>query len=291
MPKSPNSSPLSLALKFTFKLFPNLGRVLNGHSLRMAKAPCGQRASRLMQNIKPFLVFVLWFWPAPVFAYADQIETARLLAVLLDAGRVTVGVNQSLINDAGKGHKGFTVEVFEKQLFATFKQRTGIDVSDLKSAAVPEMAKPLLDRLLEESRKTIASYQSVINIQGIAYKGLIPATFGTETATRFNAWSGMYMKQIAPVRLLRNPRNKPDDFETAALEKIAQSYYHQNGETMVSEVMDGGKSVRVLLPLFYDKACLSCHGEPKGQRDISGYPKEGAKEGDLGGAISVKIDR
>jgi hypothetical protein len=60
---------------------------------------------------------------------------------------------------------------------------------------------------------------------------------------------------------------------------------------MVSEVMDGGKSVRVLLPLFYDKACLSCHGEPKGQRDISGYPKEGAKEGDLGGAISVKIDR
>jgi hypothetical protein len=52
-----------------------------------------------------------------------------------------------------------------------------------------------------------------------------------------------------------------------------------------------GKSVRILLPLFYDKACLICHGEPKGQRDISGYPKEGAKEGDLGGAISVKIDQ
>jgi hypothetical protein len=34
---------------------------------------------------------------------------------------------------------------------------------------------------------------------------------------------------------------------------------------------------------------LSCHGEPKGQPDVSGYKKEGAKEGDLGGAISVKV--
>ncbi|HLF85664.1 MAG TPA: histidine kinase, partial [Nitrospiria bacterium] len=28
---------------------------------------------------------------------------------------------------------------------------------------------------------------------------------------------------------------------------------------------------------------------PKGEKDISGYAKEGAKEGDLGGAISVKL--
>jgi hypothetical protein len=42
-----------------------------------------------------------------------------------------------------------------------------------------------------------------------------------------------------------------------------------------------------VLPLFYTKACLSCHGKPKGELDISGYEKEGFKEGDLGGAISV----
>ena len=98
------------------------------------------------------------------------------------------------------------------------------------------------------------------------------------------------MKQIAPCRLLRNPRNKPDDFEAAALEKPAQrSHDGQNRETIVSEVVEEGRSIRVLLPLFYGKTCLSCDGEPKGQRDISGYPKEGAKEGDLGSAISVKI--
>ena len=36
-------------------------------------------------------------------------------------------------------------------------------------------------------------------------------------------------------------------------------------------------------------SCLSCHGEPKGELDITGYPKEGAHEGDLGGIISITL--
>ena len=67
--------------------------------------------------------------------------------------------------------------------------------------------------------------------------------------------------------------------------------YSPHGEAIVSETLEDGKSVRVLLPLFYEKACLSCHGQPKGERDITGYPREGGKEGELGGAISVKIER
>jgi general secretion pathway protein A len=44
-----------------------------------------------------------------------------------------------------------------------------------------------------------------------------------------------------------------------------------------------------MLPLFYSKQCLVCHGNPKGEVDISGYEKEGFKEGDLGGAISIVL--
>jgi hypothetical protein len=60
------------------------------------------------------------FAPAAVHAItsADALETGRLLAILLDAGRATVGANQTLINDRDKGDKGFTPEVFEKQLTA-----------------------------------------------------------------------------------------------------------------------------------------------------------------------------
>lgn len=96
------------------------------------------------------------------------------------------------------------------------------------------------------------------------------------------------MKQTAPIGLVRNPKNKPDEFEIGALEKLEHSA-SKSGDEILSETM-GDTSVRILLPLFYSKTCLGCHGEPKGERDISGYPREGKKEGDLGGAISVKLD-
>lgn len=216
-------------------------------------------------------------------------ETARLLAILLDTGRVTVAKNQDLINDASKAAKGFTAVVFEQQLTAEFQARTGIALSTLDQAAVPTMAKPLLARLLEESKKTITSYQPVINIPGIRYKGLIPATFGTETASRFQNWSGVYMKQTAPAQLLRNPKNAPDGYETAAFARLADPSSVSGPDGVLTEVTDNGTQVRVMLPLYYGHACLACHGEPKGERDISGYAREGAKEGALGGAISVKI--
>ncbi|HSF67767.1 MAG TPA: DUF3365 domain-containing protein [Nitrospiraceae bacterium] len=215
-------------------------------------------------------------------------ETSRLLAILFDSGRLVVGMNQELINDASKGEKGFTPAVFEKQLLAVFEQRTGINLSN-SSDNIPAMARPLLDRLLEESKKTIESYQTPINIPGIRYKGLIPATFGTETAKRFQSWSGIYLRQVAPERFLRNSKNKPDTYEAIVLQALAE-VTSTNGESPPKwEITDGGQNLRLMLPLYYSKACLDCHGEPKGQRDISGYPREGGKEGELGGAISVKL--
>ena len=47
----------------------------------------------------------------------------------------------------------------------------------------------------------------------------------------------------------------------------------------------------MLLPEYYRESCLTCHGGPKGETDITGYPKEGGKVGDLGGVISIVIFR
>lgn len=227
------------------------------------------------------------------FATAEQEsevrEAGRLLAVLLDSGRVVIGRNQELINDPDKGDKGFTPGVFAQQTIALFKERTRHDLTNLPAANMPAMAKPLLERLLEEGKKTVASYQPVINLKGVKYKGLIPATFGTETGARFQAWSGVYLKQTAPEHLLRNPKNKPDVLEIAAMQKMADPDFPRNGEQILSMVIDEGRTLHIVFPLFYGKACMDCHGSPKGERDITGYPREGAKEGELGGAISVKL--
>lgn len=249
----------------------------------MRRMPC-----RFLKRLTVLVVWCLGIVPVMAQDNSDFVETGRLLATLLDAGRVTVGLNQSLINDPSKGHKGFTPEVFKKQMLALYQERMGIDLHDLENAHIPAQAKPLLARLVEESQKTVASYQTVINLKGIKYKGLIPATFGTETAKRFQNWSKVYLKQTAPDRFLRNPKNKADAFEREMMEPFAASLPGDRN-TVFDKTLEEEKTVRVMLPLYYEKACLICHGGPKGERDVSGYAKEGGKEGELAGAISVKL--
>ncbi|HSE59859.1 MAG TPA: DUF3365 domain-containing protein [Nitrospiraceae bacterium] len=235
------------------------------------------------------LCMVIGIASTRVLASQDLIETGRLLAILLDSGRVAVGANQPLINDASKGDKGFTPEVFEKQLIERFKVRSGVDLANLKVAGVPETAKTLLPELVTASKKTVANNQANINRQGVGFKAFTPAHFGTQAAAEFSDKTSIYLKQTTMDALLRNPKNKADDFESRMLTKLADSSYPRQGDKIVSDTVEGGKAVRVLLPLFYGKGCLGCHGQPKGETDISGYKKEGAKEGDLGGAISVKL--
>ncbi len=225
--------------------------------------------------------------PATALADSEAAETGRLLAVLHDSGRVTVGANQLLINDPDKGDKGFTPQVFEKQVIEKFKERTKVNLADPKNERIPELAKKLLPQLIDAMKQTVADYQLVIDRKGVGFKGFIPATFGTQAATKFRTKTGVYLKQTQNPP--RNPKNAPDEFELKALAKFADPSYPRQGEKILSETVDGGKAMRVMLPLFMLKGCLPCHGEPKGEKDISGYLKEGAKEGDLAGAISVKL--
>jgi hypothetical protein len=233
--------------------------------------------------------FTVALVPVSALANSEAVETGRLLAILLDSGRVVVGANQALINDKDKGDKGFTPDAFEKQLQAKFKERSGVDLTNLAGASIPQQAKTLLPALVASSKTAVANNQAAINKKGTAFKGFTPAHYGTQAAAQFTENSGVYLKQTTTDALLRNPKNKADDYEAEALKKFADPSYPRQGEKTISETTADGKAVRLLLPLFYGKACLSCHGEPKGQPDISGYKKEGAKEGDLGGAISVKV--
>jgi len=237
------------------------------------------------------VLVVVGLYPVSIDAESnsEMVETGRLLAILHDSGRVTVGSVQALINDINKGDKGFTPQVFEERMIAKFKERSGIDLQDLQNQKVPPLAKKLLPMMVEAGKKTVATYQPIINKQGMGFKNFIPATWGTHAAAIFTARTGFYLKQTTFDELLRNPKNKADEFEAATLKKFADPNYPRVGEKVISATVGGGKAIRVMLPLFYLKGCLACHGEPKGERDISGYIKEGGKEGELGGAISVKL--
>ena len=225
-------------------------------------------------------------WAGPATT-EELVETGRLLALLLDAGRITIANKQPLINDRKRGDKGYSPVVFEQELSENFRQRTGLNLFSLQQSNVPEVAKQLLPSLVQASKKTVGDVRHIINLEGIGFKGFIPAVFGTTTASTFRSYTEVYLRQT--MNPARNPQNAPDEFERRMLARFADPTYPRQSDGILSEVVNEGKAVRVMLPLYYQKACLACHGEPKGERDLSGYPKEGAKEGDLGGAISVKL--
>jgi general secretion pathway protein A len=231
---------------------------------------------------------------APILASTEMVsadkvelaETARLLAVLLDSGRVVLGRAQPAINNPRLEDKGFSSSVFEARLRKEFLARTGHDLHNLAPAPMPDGAKPLLVKLAYLMQKAVQDAQPDINKKGIGFKGFIPATFATKVASNFSKDTGLKLRQIGPPDIdPRNPDNKPDEQERQTLSVIQKSHPRVGDHVIEQQLPD--KSVRVMLPLFYNKQCLACHGKPKGEIDISGYEKEGFKEGDLGGAISV----
>jgi Protein of unknown function (DUF3365) len=231
------------------------------------------------------LVFFL-VWPGIGRAQALREETektAQYLAILLNAGRLIIERNQALIDDPQKGDKGFTPEVFERQVCGEFIHQTSIDLKDLPSH-LPSLAKELLPVLLQASEEVVADAQLVINQRGIGYKNFVPATFGSQAARKFSNRSYVTIKQttLNP----RNLKNTPDAYEENVLKRLAAQ---PASSIPITEWIDNDTTLRALTPIYYSQDCLVCHGNPKGILDISGYPREGAKEGDLAGAISIQI--
>ncbi len=220
---------------------------------------------------------------APSAMAGDEAETGELLITLLKTGRAVVSENQGLINDPSKGNKGFTDEFFSQHAMEKFKAKTKIDLA--RAGNLPQG--PMLLALLDSEKEVVAEAQMVINKQGIGFKGFLPAVFARKTGERF------YKKTGIKLRLTgldyRNPGNKPDDFEQEVLRMFADPR-HPKGQQYVKTTMLAGKPVlRVMDPEYAGATCLSCHGSPKGERDITGMKKEGWKEGDLAGAISLTL--
>ena len=210
-------------------------------------------------------------------------KTAQHLATLLNVGRLIVERNQTRINDPRIGDKGFTPEVFEHEVVDEFMRQTTIDLKQPPSHLF-SLAKELLPMLLQSSKEVVADVQFVINQRGIGFKNFVPATFGSQAARRFSNRSPVKIKQTALNP--RNLKNTPDAYEENVLKRLATQ---PAVDTSITEWIDNGTTLRAMTPLYYSQDCLACHGKPRGILDISGYPREGAQEGDLAGAISIQI--
>ena len=116
---------------------------------------------------------------------ADAEETARLLAKLLEAGRLVIEHNQPLIDDPHRGDKGFTADVFEQQLREEFRKKTDLDLAAISHKSsiftVPRLARELLPALIEASKEVVNDAQLVINQRGISRTLLQTVSCTSET--------------------------------------------------------------------------------------------------------------
>jgi general secretion pathway protein A len=221
----------------------------------------------------------------PLQTILELETTARLLAVLLDSGRNVVNEHQVELDEHTKMDKEFSPDMFERQLVDVFRSRTGADLRDLEAARIPVRAKKLLKDLVVVSTQVVAEAQPEINRRDTGLKEFIPAIFGSRVSTRFTERTHVRLKQTALAP--RNPLNAPDAVERTALEAFADPSYPL--EKVISEVTAKSGSLRLMFPLYTTRKCLDCHGDPKGELDRTGYPREGLKLGQNAGAISVVI--
>ena len=211
------------------------------------------------------------------------------IATLFRSARAVVSKNQKLINDPTKGDKGLTGKKVIEVAKENYEKATGSAFAPAEEETLKGQAqKGLFDAIAE----VMTQAQGLINEKGKGFKGFLPAVFAKQVADNFSANldGKMFIKLTAPKVYVRNRGNRPDAWEHEVIESKFKSSDWKTNQTFSEEHEHKGKSAyRLLIPEYYKESCLGCHGEPKGEKDITGGKKEGGKLGELGGAISVVI--
>jgi len=222
---------------------------------------------------------------------ANDLAIADSLAAMLRAGRAVISNSAAHINDPTVGDKGLDGQSVLAQAVVLDRQATGVDPLTIDPTTRPgRLLRDEMDAIVEVMDTNAAS----INTKGIGFKGFIPAVFGRLVSEAFSrrAAGEAEMKVTAPPNLVRNRRALPDPWESAAIADHFTAKDWPKGEPFAAVVEQGNHPVsRIAVPEYYSQSCLSCHGAPRGSTDITGYPREGAALGDLGGVISFKLAR
>ncbi|BCG45546.1 putative PAS/PAC sensor protein [Citrifermentans bremense] len=238
----------------------------------------------MFKGLKPaaLVLSVAIVLSANILSAGEKEESvATAMAEYLLSARAVLAQNQKLINDPAKGDKGFTPAVYEQQVRMEFLSRTSADITKMGD---DDFGKALSD-IHQSAKLVVAEAQPVINQQGKGFKGYNPAAFGAKVGATLEKRSQLRIKQTS--LQFRADHNKPDEYETAVLKKFALG---KGEQVHVEETeLNGQKVLRYLVPLYVGKSCLTCHGDPAGSVDVSGYKREGYKEGELRGAISVAV--
>ena len=248
----------------------------------------------IMARFKPILFAAILigasFLTPPLRAASDDDATiAKSLADMLRAARQVISNNQARINDPNLGDKGLSGHVVLEQAIEIYKKNTGKDPASIDpESREGKLLRAQMDAIVEATDAN----QATINAKGIGFKAFIPAVFARLVNEAFEnrAKSEAHVKVTAPEQLVRNRKARPDAWESDVIRNKLLQPDWPRGQAFSAETQTKDRQAfRMMMPEYYATSCLSCHGSPKGETDLTGYPKEGGKEGDLGAIISVTL--
>src|SRR6202047_701187 len=235
-----------------------------------------------------FLTAIFGLLAVPLSAGTDDDAViAKSLADMLRAARQVIYSNPPLINDPNLGDKGLSGRVVLEQAVELYKKATGTDPASIDPASRHgRLLRFQMDAVVEATDAN----QATINAKGVGFKAFIPAVFArlVNEAFESRAKDEAQIKVTAPEQLVRNRKSRPDEWEADVIRSKLLQPEWPRGEAYTGDTVTKGRSAyRMMMPEYYAASCLSCHGSPKGETDITGYPKEGGEEGDLRAVISV----
>jgi hypothetical protein len=231
---------------------------------------------------------------ATVGKAADESEgtaIAKSLTGMLSAGLLVISNNQELIDNPEIGDKGLDGKSVLEQTQKIFRETTGTDPLTIDpNSRHGRLLRIEMDAIVE----VMNAHQRRLNQRGLGFKGFVPSTFGRLVVEAFNrgAQGDAELKMTAPMEIVRNRKARPDKWEDYVIREKLTSATWPKGEWYAAAAESNGRpAFRVAVPEYYSASCLACHGKPEGQIDITGYPKEGRNEGDLGGVYSLTLFR
>jgi archaellum component FlaG (FlaF/FlaG flagellin family) len=248
--------------------------------------------------VMPIVLLVLFVaGVAPFSAFAEAAPpdqdavVAQSLAEMVRDARTVISNNEDLINDPDLGDKHLTGRKVLGEAAALYRRDTGVDPAAIDPASYQgRLMRAMMDAIV----RVMDDNQVTINEKGTGFKGFIPAVFGRLVSEAFNslAKGEAEIKVTAPTDLVRNRKALPDAWETQVIETKLLKPDWPHGQPYSATVDTNGRpAYRIAVPEYYVASCLACHGTPKGALDITGYPKEGRKLGDLGGVMSITLFR
>jgi methyl-accepting chemotaxis protein len=155
--------------------------------------------------------------------------------------------------------------------------RTGAEEAMIsKSVGILLMAEATRDRMASKLKKGVIKPLAELDSSRILEA--VPVVTALQVANDKAREAGYVFRspKISP----RNPENAPTELERKVLEEL-------ESKNLKEKIIIEKDQIRYFRPVYLTEDCLFCHGDPKGEKDMTGGIKEGWKTGEMHGAFEI----